>query len=59
MSIGHSPGTEPHRPDMPKKAEDVTKEEKQEAQRRIEGSNNTGMEDSDFGSGAQMAAQIT
>lgn len=53
MSIGHTPGTEPHRPDMQKKAEDVTQEEKQEAQRRIEGS--IGPESSNFGSTAQPA----
>jgi len=58
MSIGHSPGTEPHRPDMRKKAEDVTQAEKQEAQRRIEGSN--GPEgSSEFGSTASMAAQFS
>jgi len=53
MSLGHTPGTEPHRPDMRKKAEDITQEEKQEAQRRIEGSQ--GPESSGFGSAAQIA----
>jgi phosphatidylserine decarboxylase len=36
MSIGHSPGVEPHRPDM--KKINPTEGEKQEAKRRIEGS---------------------
>ncbi len=36
MSIGHSPGQEPYRPDMPKL--NPTDEEKMEAKRRIEGS---------------------
>jgi len=38
MSVGHSLGHEPHTPDMPKQAADVTHADKQEAQRRIEGS---------------------
>ncbi|KAJ5668576.1 Phosphatidylserine decarboxylase-related protein [Penicillium maclennaniae] len=38
MSVGHSPNMSPHEPDMPKKAENVTEEEMQEAKRRIEGS---------------------
>lgn len=36
MSIGHSPGTPPHTPDMRK--DGATLEEKQDAKRRIEGS---------------------
>lgn len=36
MSIGHSPGTEPHKPDMQKT--NPSNAEKQEAKRRIEGS---------------------
>ena len=38
MSIGHSPNQAPHTPDMRKDNKDVTKEERKEAQRRIEGS---------------------
>ena len=38
MSIGHSPDESPHTPDMRKSAEDVTQEEKNEAQRKIAGS---------------------
>lgn len=38
MSIGHSPEQLQHAPDMPKKEENVTLEERQEAKRRIEGS---------------------
>ncbi|RMZ75732.1 hypothetical protein DV737_g5137, partial [Chaetothyriales sp. CBS 132003] len=38
MSIGHSPGTASHEPDMKKDASKVTEEEKQEAMRRIQGS---------------------
>ncbi|CAD6582059.1 MAG: hypothetical protein ASARMPREDX12_000739 [Alectoria sarmentosa] len=38
MSIGHSPEQLQHAPDMPKKEEHVTHEERQEAKRRIEGS---------------------
>lgn len=38
MSIGHSEGHKPHKPDMPKDEQDVTSEEKQEARRKIEGS---------------------
>jgi phosphatidylserine decarboxylase len=38
MSVGHSPDIPQHEPDMPKKAENVTAEEMQEAKRRIEGS---------------------
>ena len=38
MSIGHSPEQPQHKPDMRKKEENVTKEERQEAKRRIEGS---------------------
>ncbi|KAJ5197792.1 Phosphatidylserine decarboxylase-related protein [Penicillium cinerascens] len=38
MSVGHSPDMPQHEPDMPKKAENVTAEEMQEAKRRIEGS---------------------
>ena len=38
MAIGHSPGQLQHAGDMPKKEEQVTLEERQEAKRRIEGS---------------------
>ncbi|KAJ5818117.1 Phosphatidylserine decarboxylase-related protein [Penicillium riverlandense] len=38
MSVGHSPDIPQFEPDMPKKAENVTVEEMQEAKRRIEGS---------------------
>lgn len=38
MSIGHSPEQLQHAPDMRKKEENVTHEERQEAKRRIEGS---------------------
>ena len=38
MSVGHSPDIPQHEPDMPKKAENVTVEEMQDAKRRIEGS---------------------
>lgn len=38
MSVGHSPDIPQHEPDMPKKAENITVEEMQEAKRRIEGS---------------------
>lgn len=38
MSIGHSPNHAPHTPDMRKDEEDITQEEREEAQRRIEGS---------------------
>ncbi|KAJ5815844.1 Phosphatidylserine decarboxylase-related protein [Penicillium robsamsonii] len=38
MSVGHSPDIPQYEPDMPKKAENITVEEMQEAKRRIEGS---------------------
>ncbi|KAJ5749322.1 uncharacterized protein N7511_011018 [Penicillium nucicola] len=38
MSVGHSPDIPQFEPDMPKKAENITAEEMQEAKRRIEGS---------------------
>lgn len=38
MSIGHHPDQYQHTPDMRKKEENVTNEERREAQRRIEGS---------------------
>jgi phosphatidylserine decarboxylase len=38
MSIGHSPDQHQHTPDMRKKEENVTQDERQEAKRRIEGS---------------------
>ena len=38
MSIGHHPDTSQYAPDMRKKSENVTLEERQEAKRRIEGS---------------------
>lgn len=38
MSIGHHPDQPQYAPDMRKKEENVTNEERQEAQRRIEGS---------------------
>ncbi|KAG8526709.1 uncharacterized protein KY384_008138 [Bacidia gigantensis] len=38
MSIGHSPEQEQHLPDMRKKEENITAEDRQEAKRRIEGS---------------------
>lgn len=46
MSLGHSPDTEPHRPDMKKDASKVTNAERQEAKRRIEGSLAPDAEDS-------------
>ena len=38
MSIGHHPDIPQYAPDMRKKSENVTLEERQEAKRRIEGS---------------------
>ena len=38
MSVGHHPGQPQFAPDMPKKDENITLEERQEAKRRIEGS---------------------
>ena len=38
MSIGHHPEQSQYTPDMRKKEENVTHEERQEAKRRIEGS---------------------
>lgn len=38
MSVGHSPDISQFEPDMPKKPEQVTDEELQDAKRRIEGS---------------------
>lgn len=38
MSIGHSPDTEQHTPDMKKDEKNITNEDRQEAKRRIEGS---------------------
>lgn len=38
MSIGHHPEQSQYTPDMRKKEENVTVEERQEAKRRIEGS---------------------
>ena len=38
MSVGHSPDIPQFEPDMPKKPENVTLEERHAAQRRIEGS---------------------
>jgi hypothetical protein len=37
MSIGHTPGTEPYRPDMKKHESEITAAEREEAKRRIEG----------------------
>ena len=38
MSIGHSPNQAPHTPDMRKAEEYITQEDRDQAQRRIEGS---------------------
>lgn len=38
MSVGHHPQQAQHTPDMRKKDENVTQEERQDAKRRIEGS---------------------
>ena len=38
MSIGHTPDSDSHKPDMKKAAHEVTASEKEEARRRIEGS---------------------
>ena len=38
MSVGHHPDVEAYKPDMKKAEENITKEERQEAKRRIEGS---------------------
>lgn len=38
MSIGHHPEQPQYKPDMRKNEENVTNEERQEAQRRIQGS---------------------
>ncbi|EPS27099.1 hypothetical protein PDE_02040 [Penicillium oxalicum 114-2] len=38
MSVAHSPSLPQHEPDMPKRAEDITQDDLQAAQRRIEGS---------------------
>lgn len=38
MSVGHTPDIPQYVPDMPKKSENITAEEMQEAKRRIEGS---------------------
>lgn len=38
MSIGHSPNHAPHTPDMRKNEQDITQEDREEAQRRIAGS---------------------
>lgn len=38
MSVGHHPDQLQHTPDMRKKEENITMEERQEAKRRIEGS---------------------
>lgn len=38
MSIGHHPDQSQHTPDMRKKEEHITNEDRREAQRRIEGS---------------------
>jgi phosphatidylserine decarboxylase len=38
MSVGHSPDIPQYEPDMPKKAENITLEDMQDAKRRIEGS---------------------
>lgn len=38
MSVGHHPDQLQHAPDMRKKEENITMEERQEAKRRIEGS---------------------
>lgn len=46
MSIGHHPEQPQHAPDMRKKQEDVTAEERQEAKRKIEGSLSPPPEDS-------------
>lgn len=42
MSIGHSPGEEPHIPDMKKDEKNITDAEREEAKRRIGGSLSTG-----------------
>ena len=38
MSVGHSPEQSQYAPDMRKKDENITAEEREEAKRRIEGS---------------------
>ena len=53
MSIGHSPGTEPHTPDQQK--DNPTNAEKQEAKRRIEGS----LAPSRTAKGVDMAAIVS
>ena len=53
MSIGHSPGTEPHKPDQQK--DNPTNAEKQEAKRRIEGS----LAPSRTAKGVDMAAIVS
>lgn len=55
MSIGHSPSQSQHTPDMRKKDEDVTEQEKAEAKRRIEGSIDT---DGAGKGGAKMGAAM-
>ncbi len=51
MSIGHSPNTEPHKPDMKKDESNITAEDRQDAQRRIEGSINPDAGGRDYYSG--------
>ena len=42
MSIGHTPSTDSHKPDMKKAQSEVTDAEKEEARRRIEGAGQAG-----------------
>ena len=44
MSVGHHPDQPQFAPDMRKKEENITNEERQEAKRRIEGSLTPGLE---------------
>jgi len=52
MSVGHHPTYAAHCPDMLRKHEEATHEEKQEARRKIEGSIASGVGKTFFGGGA-------
>lgn len=60
MSIGHSPSHPKHAPDQRKDDKDVTEQDKQDARRRIQGSNfeETGDDSDDSPPPTQTAASL-
>lgn len=60
MSVGHSPSHSKHAPDQRKDAKDVTEQDKQDARRRIQGSNfeEAGDDSDDSPTSTQAAASL-